>query len=348
MKSFAHDVGSVFQPIYDLLGRIMAFFYGIIPNYAVAIALLTVVIMAVLTPFTIKSTKSMAAMQKLQPELKKLQQKYKGPENRQLLNEEMMKLYKEEGVNPLGGCLPMLLQTPFLIMLYGVIKGLANQVMVHGKLVSHPRYIPTSSKMYHDLVHSGGQIKAFGMDLNLKLFSVHSSFLAQIPFVLFVLAAVGLQYFQMAQINNRSRKTGQAMPAQQQAMQRFLPLIFACFYMIIPAAVVLYMIISTLIRILTQYLMFRTGLSDPTKNGVKASTHRAEIEEEHKDGANRPHVEEIPGAAPSNGTKPKPAVPVKKPDPSKPQPQNRPATKPSTPKPQVQSRSKAKRKRKAR
>jgi YidC/Oxa1 family membrane protein insertase len=348
MKSFAHDVGSVFQPIYDLLGRIMAFFYGIIPNYAVAIALLTVVIMAVLTPFTVKSTKSMAAMQKLQPELKKLQQKYKGAENRQLLNEEMMKLYKEEGVNPLGGCLPMLLQTPFLIMLYGVIKGLANKVMVHGKLVSLPRYIPSSSKMYHDLVHSGGQIKAFGMDLNLKLLSVHSSFLAQIPFVLFVLAAVGLQYFQMAQINNRSRKTGQAMPAQQQAMQRFLPLIFAYFYMIIPAAVVLYMIISTSIRILTQYLMFRTGLSDPTKNGVKASTHRAEIEEEHKDGANRPHVEEIPGAVPSNGTKPKPAVPAKKPDPSRPQPQNRPATKPSTPKPQVQSRSKAKRKRKAR
>jgi YidC/Oxa1 family membrane protein insertase len=346
MKSFAHDIGSIFQPIYDLLGRIMAFFYGIIPNYAIAIALLTVVIMAVLTPFTIKSTKSMAAMQKLQPELKKLQQKYKGAENRTLLNEEMMKLYKEEGVNPLGGCLPMLLQTPFLIMLYGVIKGLANKVLVHGKLVSLPRYIPTSSKMYHDLVASGGQIKAFGMDLNLKLFSVHSSFLAQIPFVLFVLAAVGLQYFQMAQINNRSRKTGQAMPAQQQAMQRFLPLIFAYFYMIIPAAVVLYMIISTSIRILTQFLMFRTGISDPTKNGVKASTHRAEIEEEHKDGANRPQVEEIPGALPSNGAKPK--AQTNKPDPSKPQAQKRPATKPSTPKPQVQSRSKAKRKRKAR
>jgi YidC/Oxa1 family membrane protein insertase len=346
MKSFAHDVGSIFQPIYDLLGRILAFFYGIIPNYAVAIALLTVVIMAVLTPFTIKSTKSMAAMQKLQPELKKLQQKYKGPENRQLLNEEMMRLYKEEGVNPLGGCLPMLLQTPFLIMLYGVIKGLANKVMEHGVLVSLPRYIPSSSKMYINLVKSGGQIKAFGMDLNLKLFSVHSSFLAQIPFLVFVLAAVGLQYFQMAQINNRSRKTGQAMPAQQQAMQRFLPLIFAYFYMVIPAAVVLYMIISTSIRILTQYLMFRTGLSDPTKNGVKATTHRAEIEEEHKDGANRPHVEEIPGAQPANGTKPK--VQPNKPDPSKPQPQKRPATKPSTPKPQTQSRSKAKRKRKAR
>jgi YidC/Oxa1 family membrane protein insertase len=302
--------------------------------------------MGVLTPFTIKSTKSMISMQKLQPELKKLQQKYKGPENRQLLNEEMMRLYKEEGVNPLGGCLPMLLQTPFLIMLYGVIKGLANKVLVHGKLVSLPRYIPSTSKMYHDLVASGGQIKAFGMDLNLKLFSVHSSFLAQIPFIVFVLGAVGLQYFQMAQLNNRNRKTGQAMPSQQLAMQRFLPLIFAYFYMIIPAAVVLYMIISTSIRILTQHLMFVTGVSDPSKQGIKASTHRAEIEEEHKDGANRPQVEEIPGANPTDG--PKPKVQANKPDPSKPQPQKRPATKPSTPKPQIQSRSKAKRKRKAR
>jgi membrane protein insertase Oxa1/YidC/SpoIIIJ len=149
----------------------------------------------------------------------------------------------------------------------------------------------------------------------------------------------------MAKLNNRSRKVGQAMPAQQQAMQRFLPLIFAYFYMVIPAAVVLYMIISTSIRILTQYLMFVSGVSDPRKNGVQKSAHREEIEAEHKDGANRPHVEEIPGASPS-GAKPK--VQPNKPDPSRPQPQNRPANKPSTPKPQVQSRSKAKRKRKAR
>jgi len=84
----------------------------------------------------------MMAMQKLQPEIKKLQQKYKGPENRQLLNEEMMKLYREEGANPIGGCLPVLLQAPFLFILYSVIKGLANKVTLHGKLVPLPRYIP--------------------------------------------------------------------------------------------------------------------------------------------------------------------------------------------------------------
>jgi YidC/Oxa1 family membrane protein insertase len=117
MKSITHAIGSVFQPIFHLFGAILAFFYGVIPNYAIAITLLTVVIMGALTPFTIKSTKSMMAMQKLQPEIKKLQQKYKGPENRALLNEEMMKLYREEGANPVGGCLPVLLQAPFLFIL---------------------------------------------------------------------------------------------------------------------------------------------------------------------------------------------------------------------------------------
>ena len=310
MKSFTHSVGSLFQPIFHLFGWILAFFYGLIPNYAVAIILLTIVIMGALTPFTIKSTKSMQAMQRLQPEIKKLQQKYKGPENRALLNEEMMRLYKEEGANPLGGCLPVLLQAPFLFILYSVIKGLAN-VVHHGKvLVAQPRYIPQSSKMYHDLIASHGSINVFGMDLNLKAFSVHSSFAAQIPFFAFTAVAVGLQYFQMAQLNNRSRKAGQAMPSQQLMMQRFLPIFFAYFYLVIPAAVVLYMIVSTGIRIITQDLMFRAGISNPQKNGVK------------------PVEKELPAASKNQEKKEE--------------------QKPSTIKPQGQSRSKAKRKRKGR
>lgn len=275
MKSLFHSVGTLFQPIFHAFGWLLAFFYGVIPNYGVAIALLTIVIMGALTPFTIKSTKSMMAMQKLQPEIKKLQQKYKGPENRQLLNEELMRLYREEGANPVGGCLPVLLQAPFLFILYSVIKGLSNTVLTHGAVVAAPRYIPQSSKMYASLVHSGGQIKVFGMDLSLKLFSSHGSFGATVPFVIFVAIAVGLQYFQMAQMNNRNRKTGQAMPSQQLMMQRFLPVVFAYFYMVIPAAVVLYMIVSTTIRIITQDLMFRAGVSNPNK-GVERALPAAE------------------------------------------------------------------------
>ncbi len=321
MKSLRHDIGSIFQPIFHLFGWILAFCYGIIPNYAIAIVMLTVIIMGALTPFTIKSTKSMMSMQKLQPEIKKLQQKYKGPENRQLLNDEMMKLYKAEGVNPLGGCLPVLLQAPFLFILYSVIKGLANKVLVGKVLKAQPRYIPSSSKMYKSLIHSGGQIKAFGMDLNLKPFSSHGSVIAAIPFFVFVAVAVGLQYFQMAQMNNRNRKTGQAMPSQQLMMQRFLPVIFAYFYLIIPAAVVLYMIISTGIRIITQDLMFRAGVTNPHK-AAQRSLPASEMKEE-------PAIEAKPSTpAPSA---PKPSSP-----------------KPPVVRPQQQTRSRAKRKRKAR
>jgi YidC/Oxa1 family membrane protein insertase len=326
MKSFEHAVGSVFQPIFHVVGWLLALCYDLVPNYAIAITMLTIIIMAVLTPFTIKSTKSMMAMQKLQPEIKKLQQKYKGPENRQMLNEEMMKLYREEGANPIGGCLPMLLQMPFLFILYSVIKGLANKVLQHGVLVSVPRYIPTSSKMYTSLVASHGQIKAFGMDLNLKAFSVHSSFAAQIPFFVFVAIAVALQYFQMAQMSNRSKKNGIAIPSQQLMMQRFFPIIFAYFYLVIPAAVVLYMIVSTIIRIITQDLMFRAGISNPNKG---------------KDPALAPgEPREIPAIEAKPST-PKPAA-------AKPGGARSPSNRPSVAKPQPNSRSKAKRKRKER
>ncbi len=262
MNSITHPIGQIFQPIFHLFGVILAFFYGVVPNYAFAIIMLTIVIMGVLTPFTVKSTKSMVAMSKLQPEIKKLQQKYKGTENRQVLNEELMKLYKEEGVNPVGGCLPVMLQAPFLFILYSVIKGLSH--VSNG--TATPLYIPQNSNMFHNLQAAHGQIKVFGMDLSLKTFSQHSSIYTQLPFFALVLIAVGLQYFQMAQVNNRNKKTGQPIPAQQQMMQRILPLVFFYFYVIIPAAVVLYMIASTIIRIITQYALFATGVSNPHKH----------------------------------------------------------------------------------
>jgi YidC/Oxa1 family membrane protein insertase len=277
MDSLINSIGSIFHPVFGLFGWLIAFFYGIIPNYAFAIVMLTIVIMGILTPFTVKSTKSMISMQKIQPEMKKLQVKYKGPENRQALNEEMMKLYKEHGVNPIGGCLPMLLQAPFLFILYSVIKGLAH-VDAAGQSV--PQYIPHTSKMFEAIQSAGGEIKTFGMDLNLQPFSAHSSTAAAIPFFVFVAIAVGLQYFQMAQMTNRNKKSGVAIPSQQQTLQRIMPILFAYFYMIIPAAVVLYMIISTIIRIITQDVLFRTGVSNPGK--IQEKEIQGTVEEEPK------------------------------------------------------------------
>lgn len=102
------------------LGSVLSFFYEVIPSYGVAIILLTIVVRIALIPLTIRQTRSMQAMQRLQPRVKELQRKYKG--NRQKLNEELMKLYKEHQVNPLGGCLPLLLQLPVFFALFSVLR----------------------------------------------------------------------------------------------------------------------------------------------------------------------------------------------------------------------------------
>jgi len=311
-----HDVGRIFQPVFDAVGWVLAFIYGVIPNYAIAIALLTVVIMLLLTPLTVKSTKSMIAMQGLQPEIKKLQAKYKGAENRQKLNEEMMALYKERKINPAGGCLPLFLQMPFLIILYDTIKGLTTTVLVHGKPVGSPRYIPkwhngTSvsliEKLYHSLVNSGGKMEAFGVNLANKPFAHGLSTTQRIPFFALVALAVGFQYFQMRQMNSRNPQA--AANKQMQTIQKVTPILFAYIYFLIPAAVVIYMIVSTLIRIGTQEFMFRTGMVQPvgaerTISGAKRPGDPPALAEETGTGTPPKTAPKANGAGPS--PKPKP------------------------------------------
>ena len=275
-NSIVSKVGSIFQPIFKLFATILAAIYGVVPNYALSIIILTIVVMAVLTPLTVKSTKSMIAMQRMQPEIKKLQAKYKGAENREQLNAELMRLYKEEGINPAGGCIPILIQTPFLIILYDVIKGLTNTIpqgqkfasgprtgqVCHATVCAEPRYIPTDSTMYHHLVASHGAMPAFGINLALKPFSHHGSVWAAIPYYALVAIAVALQFIQMRQMTKRNQGAAQANP-QMQTMQKFMPILFAYIYFLVPAGVVLYMIVSTLIRIATQDIIFRTGIVQP-------------------------------------------------------------------------------------
>src|SRR5688572_19388709 len=106
--------------LFEIFSAALTGFYALIPNYGLAIILLTLAVRVILLPLSIKQTKSMREMQRIQPEVKRLQAKYKG--DRQKMNEEMMALYKEHGVNPLGGCAPLLLQFPILIALFYVVQ----------------------------------------------------------------------------------------------------------------------------------------------------------------------------------------------------------------------------------
>ncbi|MHB8328640.1 MAG: YidC/Oxa1 family membrane protein insertase [Acidimicrobiales bacterium] len=269
-------LGKIFQPLFQAMAWLIAVFYALVPNYAIAIALLTVVVMIVTAPLTVKSTRSMVAMQRLSPELKKLQQKYKG--DRQQLNDEMMKLYREHGVNPAGGCLPMIVQMPIFIILYDVIRGLTNTVhrgakilpsssVCHQTVCAAPRYIGTSSKLYQNLIHSGGKMPAFGIDLAQRVLG-HHSITAALPYGALIAVAIGLQYLQMRQLNSRNPAMAQANP-QAQMMQRYMPLIFAVIYINIAAGVNIYFIVSSLCRIGLQEAVFRSGVLDKTGPAAK-------------------------------------------------------------------------------
>jgi YidC/Oxa1 family membrane protein insertase len=273
-------VGEIFHPLFELFGLILAGLYAVWPNYGFAIAGLTVLIMLALTPVTVKSTKSMLAMQRLQPEMKKLQAKYKGAENRELLNQEMMKLYKENGTSPFGACLPSLLQMPFLIVLYSLIRGLSNLVPkgstytnVAGQVTkctqtlgcAEPRYIPTNSQMHQALVNSHGQMHWwFGMDLSSLPFSHHGANQAVLvlPYLVLIGAAMFLQFYQMKQMNSRNPQAAAANPQMQQ-MQKFFPIIFGVIYLRVPAGATIYMVVSSAMRIGTQEFMFRSGMVTP-------------------------------------------------------------------------------------
>ncbi|MBI5869843.1 MAG: membrane protein insertase YidC [Actinobacteria bacterium] len=109
----ADKLSFIIDPLYSVLNWIHD---NVGVSWAVSIILLTILVRIVLIPLTVKQYTSMRAMQKLQPQMKELQAKYK--DDKQKLNEEMMKFYRENKVNPFGSCLPLLLQMPIFMALY--------------------------------------------------------------------------------------------------------------------------------------------------------------------------------------------------------------------------------------
>lgn len=109
------------RPIQGFLEHIVIFIYqNVIANYGIVIILLTIIVRIILIPLTISQTKSMAKMQKLQPELKELQKKYK--DDKQKLQQETMEFYKRNNVNPLAGCLPLIFQMPVFFALFQALR----------------------------------------------------------------------------------------------------------------------------------------------------------------------------------------------------------------------------------
>lgn len=120
-------VANILQPLIDIAESVMLFFHDDLGfGWGMSIVALTVVTRIAILPLTIRQLRGMRAMQQLSPHMKELQAKYK--DDRQRLQQEMMKLYQEHGVNPFGACLPLLLQLPVFITLFYLLQ---NDLQVH-------------------------------------------------------------------------------------------------------------------------------------------------------------------------------------------------------------------------
>jgi YidC/Oxa1 family membrane protein insertase len=273
--------------MYDLIASLLAFFYKLIPDYGVAIALLTVAVMLLLTPLTLKGTRSMMMMQNIQPEMKKLQSQYK--DDRQKLNEEVLKLYRENNINPLSGCLPLLIQIPVFFVLVGLLRGLTrtadlviNEVHVHG---FDPRYLDKGSKLFQSL-YGKTEMKSWGMNLaDSSIIAMQHSIGKAIPYFILIVGVLITSVIQQRQISGRN--PAQRENPQAQLMMKLGPTMITGFSIFAPGGLVIYFFVSNLFRVGQQALISHTIYKSPEAKALLERQH-AEAAEKAKKTANEP------------------------------------------------------------
>lgn len=210
--------------------RLLVWVNDWVQNYGITIILVTILIKIVLWPLTQTSYKSMKGMQKLQPKMKELQTMYK--DDKQGLNRAMMDLYREQKVNPLGGCLPMLLQIPFFFAFYNAL--------LYSIELRHAPFICWSA----ELLWVGCGI----CDLS----TYDPSYITPL--------LMGASMF----LQQRMTPTTTADPMQAKMMQCML-LMFLFFFLWAPAGLVIYWLVNNLLSIAQQTLINRTGNEETEK-----------------------------------------------------------------------------------
>jgi YidC/Oxa1 family membrane protein insertase len=187
------------------------------PSYGIAIIMLTLIIKLILAPLTAKQIRSMEGMQELQPRIKELQKKYKG--NQKKLQAEMGKLYKEMNVNPLSGCLPILIQMPFLVAIFYALR-------------EYP---------YEEAYKSFLWLPSLG-DIDPT-------------YVLPILSAVSTFAIQK-QMTGAQIATTEAQAKQQKIMQIGMPLFIGWVSLSFPSGLIIYWVVSNVFQWAQQWVMY--------------------------------------------------------------------------------------------
>jgi YidC/Oxa1 family membrane protein insertase len=231
-------MSAIWEGLQEVLGGVVSFFYGLIPNLGVAIIFLTIVVGLAMFPLTLKQTRSMKAMQELQPEIKRLQKDLK--HDRQALQEQTMALYRERGVNPAAGCLPLILQMPIWFALFSVLRSFGSD--------NPAKYVLEGSRLAGDIVQGEG-IYFLGMDLTqTPRVAFDQGVVGSIPYLITILIVMATAYYQQRQTMSRSQAQGQQQ-APGQAIMKIFPFFFGFISFQMFAGLVVYFAASQIFRI---------------------------------------------------------------------------------------------------
>jgi YidC/Oxa1 family membrane protein insertase len=280
--------------LFEYPARLLAWFYDLTNNYIIAISMIALVVMLITAPLQLKATKGMLEMQKLQPELRKLQNEHRG--DRQKLNEEMMKLYQEHKVNPLASCFPLLLQFPVFIIMFQVLHGLTREVNCAnfdnlspgaqnvcdttrvGK-VFYPDFLNAGSSLYRSLAGKT-EMLSWGLDLSQRPIEViGDSFGRGLLYALLVVALGALYFVQQRMVAARASVSPTMSVAQQKIMQ-YLPVVFAVFLVFYLTGLVIYYMAQAIFRIGLQYYItkrFYKGEMSLGQQAVRAGERAREM-----------------------------------------------------------------------
>jgi YidC/Oxa1 family membrane protein insertase len=229
---------NILQPLITVFEDVIKFFHNQIgASWGWSIILLTVAIRLVLVPLTIKQFHSMQKLQRLTPEIKRVQAKYKQDKQRQ--QQELMKLYQEHGVNPLSSCLPFVVQIPVLYSLFFMLRSSLrvdicpsiNTHLAHGHLVNNSTLKPCGSH--------GGAGFLFIPDL--------TNHATGIVLIVLIVLYVGTQ------LGSSLLMASPTMDKRQRQMMLLLPLVFVFIIIGLPAGVIVYWITTNALMVIQQY-----------------------------------------------------------------------------------------------
>src|SRR5215203_3257406 len=236
INSIADFFQTLFGPIVNILGTVLLYFHQTLGvPWWLSIVLLTVIVRSLLFPLTVKQVRSMRAMQDLKPHMDRVRAQYK--DNPQRQREEMAKLYQEQGVNPLGGCLPILVQMPIFIGIFYVIRQFGG---TPGRTPpEYPSFTDGGILWFQDLAHADPY------------------YLLPIISAVTMLAATEI--------------TSKNVDPQQRWLMRLLPVGFTIFLLNFPAGLFMYWITSNVMTLIQNYAIYNYGPGKKSSDRTKGT-----------------------------------------------------------------------------